>query len=334
MLITESFDAQLDDLLERICRKLQISQTQRKLAHEHYDAVGKWLSEEGSSLANIRTTIYPQGSLRIGTTVKPLDYQEYDLDMVCELNIEWRNNNPLAVLNAIESRLKENEIYIPMIERKNRCIRLNYAGQFHMDILPACPNGQYNHGCVKVPDRETQDWKDSNPKGYAKWFENQVQLGLYESFAKRDIEPIPEDMLPSRYFAQMLIQNFPGGENSFEIASSEVDPWDFILPKDVLEDGNDEVKIAFFVDAEGGPVEMVMTGMEKVFEGPKPMVKDRSDVLHPPQAVNLQRPGPSNPDGAGHVILVDRPSIDEIDRLRRAEFMIELLLRILRNFRI
>ena len=69
MLITESFNSQLDDLLERICVKLQISPTQHQLAKNRYEAISNWLEAEGSPLVAVRPTIYPQGSLRIGTAL-------------------------------------------------------------------------------------------------------------------------------------------------------------------------------------------------------------------------------------------------------------------------
>lgn len=193
MSITESFTSQLDDLLARICEKLQINETQHKLAKDRYDAVSKWLSRKESPFASVSVDIYPQGSLRIGTTVRPLRYQEYDLDLVCELGLDWNNNCPIEVLNTVEKCLKENEMYKPMVERKNRCIRLNYANEFHMDILPAAPNYHKNGGCVMVPDRKSEEWKDSNPTGYAGWFKLKSESFL-QSMTERlaaTVQPLP-----------------------------------------------------------------------------------------------------------------------------------------------
>ena len=193
MFITESFNAQLDDLLIRICEKLQISESQHKQATERYNAAGKWLAQDDGILSKYNPVVYPQGSLCIGTTVRPLKYQEYDVDLVCELEIAYEKSDPVAVLNAIETQLKQDKTYESMIEKKNRCIRLNYANEFHMDILPACPNGFKNNGKLKVPDRELKEWKDSNPKGYAAWFQGKVDL-CRATFIKaaEDVEPLPQ----------------------------------------------------------------------------------------------------------------------------------------------
>ncbi|MGE8000271.1 SMODS domain-containing nucleotidyltransferase [Lysinibacillus sp. NPDC093190] len=183
----------VDDLLQRVGEKLQISKTQRRLAEERYKAVGTWLSKDGDLFEGAEINIYPQGSLSISTTVKPLARQEYDLDLVCEIDESYHGKDPIELLNTIEQRLKDNEIYKEKVERKNRCIRLNYANEFHMDILPAHPANPGPDTCVKVPDRKAEDWKDSNPKGYTAWL-NDRSIIMEKSFEVRaDIEPLPND---------------------------------------------------------------------------------------------------------------------------------------------
>lgn len=184
----------LDDLLQRVGEKLQISKTQRKLAEERYHAVSTWLSKDEDLFDGTEINIYPQGSLSISTTVKPLSRQEYDLDLVCEINESHIGKDPIVLLNKIEQRLKDNEIYKDKVERKNRCIRLNYTNEFHMDILPAHPVNPTPNTCVMVPDRKAEEWKDSNPKGFTSWFNdrsNQVEKALFE--ARAEIEPLPDD---------------------------------------------------------------------------------------------------------------------------------------------
>lgn len=184
----------IDDLLQRVGAKLQISKTQRELAEERYHAVGTWLSKDENLFDGVEINIYPQGSLSTSTTVKPLSRQEYDLDLVCEIDESHEGKDPIELLNTIEKRLRDNAIYKDKVERKNRCIRLNYANEFHMDILPAHPVNPNLDTCIKVPDRKAEDWKDSNPKGYTAWFNtrsNQIEKALFEAHA--EIEPLPDD---------------------------------------------------------------------------------------------------------------------------------------------
>lgn len=177
----------LDDLLARICRVLQITPTQRALAESHYLSVGEWLGANESPLSQYAPQIFPQGSLRIGTTVKPKGRNEYDLDLVLQLLMHFRD--PLVVLDDVERRLRGHGTYRPMVERMNRCIRLNFAGDFHLDILPARRDYSLPGSCLLVPDCELHDWKPSNPKGYAAWFES--RSALRRMLLEAAIEPLP-----------------------------------------------------------------------------------------------------------------------------------------------
>lgn len=201
----ESAKTQLNWILDRIGFRLEITETQRKLAEERYNAVGKWLAAEGSSLAKFKPVIYPQGSLRIDTTTKPIKYEEYDLDLVCELQIDWRKISPKELHKTVYDRICLNEIYKKITEPKKRCIRINYANEFHLDILPACPDLQSCATCIWVPDRKMNGgnggWSASNPKGYANWFEKIAEQ--YEKLLlEKRIEPLPKPV-PSDHKAPL-----------------------------------------------------------------------------------------------------------------------------------
>ena len=196
--VTISSIPQLDMLLDRIGAKLQLSATAYNLADQRYHSVSDWLNDEKSPLKIYRPRIYPQGSLNIGTTTKPVGKAEYDLDFVCEFQLKPEEClEPLMMLDLIEERLAGSEIYKPMLKRMNRCIRLNYANEFHMDILPACPNpkdGLYGATCVLVPDSKLQCLKDSNPLGYAAWF-TRIGNEAVVSFKRKSVKPLPEQQI-------------------------------------------------------------------------------------------------------------------------------------------
>jgi hypothetical protein len=193
---TEDRNTQVDDLLKRICEELQLPSARYDQAAERYQAVCNWLEADGSVVAAFNPTIYPQGSMKIGTTVKPFGWDEYDLDFVCEFRTSVnRFQSPLQLLKLLESRLREHELYRSILETKNRCVRLNYANEFHMDILPTCPDLSIGGSCLFVPDRKSQTWKHSNPKGFANWFESRCELALKLLMEQRRLmakaEPIP-----------------------------------------------------------------------------------------------------------------------------------------------
>jgi hypothetical protein len=167
---TEEAKSQLDDLLYEVCRDLQLSSSRYKLAEERYGTIARALEADASPFRLYQPLIYPQGSMRLGTTVKPVD-GPHDLDLVCELALLHWHVQPIPLLDSFYEFLRTLSAYRGMLSRKNRCVRITYADEFHLDILPACKDQQAGGTCIRVPDRELEAWSPSNPVGYAEWFE-------------------------------------------------------------------------------------------------------------------------------------------------------------------
>jgi hypothetical protein len=164
----------LDALLEQVCVALQITDTQYNRAKQSYEAIGDWLAAPESPLSALRPTIYPQGSAATQTTVRPRSHEEYDLDLVCQVHAAVAD--PMRLYDMVYARLDAHSTYAPLLEKKNRCIRVDYKGNFHLDILPARPDPRGSQEwCVLVPDRGLAGWKESNPLGYARWFSEQAR---------------------------------------------------------------------------------------------------------------------------------------------------------------
>jgi len=191
----------LDSLLELVCVDLQLTQTQDNLARCHYGAVADWLSRKGNPLRELSPHIFPQGSQRIGTTTKPVGRREFDLDAVCKLDVS--GCHPGELYKLIWDRLAQHETYRPMMKRMPRCIRLEYSGDFHLDIAPAIPDVECGGNCILVPDLnanlalmhpQNNVWKSTNPIDQAEWFEDRCVpvMILNERYAKAQVDSVPD----------------------------------------------------------------------------------------------------------------------------------------------
>lgn len=167
--------AQLTGILEQICQELELTPTQFETAKSRYEAVGRHLSEADSPLLAV-SEIYPQGSISIGTTVKPLGREEFDIDLVCLVPSLAPAASPGFLKKLIGDRLRSNGRYRDILEEKPRCWRINYANEFHLDITPSIPNPSCGNGGELVPDKKLQAWKASNPRGYRERFEEMAKL--------------------------------------------------------------------------------------------------------------------------------------------------------------
>jgi len=180
----------LDDLLQRIGNKIQIDDSKFESAETSYKTVAKWLEEDEAFFGKFKLSIYPHGSFRLNTTVKPIKNDEFDLDFVLQVDSAIQYYDPIFVLNQLERRLKQHGVYKDKISKHKRCIRINYENDFHMDIMPAFLSENQNY--IKIPDRDLKSWVVSNPEGYAIWFEKQYIRGSYFLEKAASIKPLPD----------------------------------------------------------------------------------------------------------------------------------------------
>ncbi len=156
---------------------------------------------------------------------------------------------------------------------------------------------------------------------YVPWIKERTKVMDVRLF-----DPIPSDMLPFDYFRALLVRNFPEWE-AIPFAGDERNfdgfDWRLFRPNTALNPDEamqlEEFDVSFYTRRDG-KVMMRAVRLEVVFDGPRALIYDYEDVMFPATAANLQMPSPANPRGASHVILRDRPTIDEITKLARRDF--------------
>jgi hypothetical protein len=195
--------SQLADLIEEACQHLEPSPYQREVAQQRYEGVGYWLAKSQDPLL-AEIAIRLQGSVAIGTTVKPIGAAEYDVDLVAHVPDIDAIISPAMLKHRIGDRLRANGHYAPLLVEMPRCWRLDYANEFHLDITPSIPNPGCEMGGELVPDKALKSWKASNPMGYRAKFERRAKLRvrirsafgriLDSTIAKDSVEPYPEEM--------------------------------------------------------------------------------------------------------------------------------------------
>ena len=201
----------LDEILGFGIESLSLTEAQHEDVIAKYSAMGRLLNAPDSVLQPYSPTIFPQGSFALGTTTKPAGQDEFDLDLVCEMALPSHITQAKAK-QLVGDRLRKNTTYAEMLQEKNRCWRLIYAGQFHMDILPAKPDDRVpTETALVVPDKELSRWKETDPKGYTQWFKIQAARSMtHESSRIRaGVESAPEytsvwDKLPLQLVVQLL----------------------------------------------------------------------------------------------------------------------------------
>lgn len=134
----------------------------------------------------------------------------------------------------------------------------------------------------------------------------------------------PPNRLVLEYHGDLIDQRFPQKETSrpVERFGGPADGWDW----EVVDRKGNRYQVSFYTEKtmrrgqELVQTKMKVTHHVNVFDGPKVRVIPYHRVLFPKSASNLQMPGPSNPNGAAHVVIVDFPTLDELIRDTRSGF--------------
>lgn len=207
MIALQDPKTQIDDLLDKMAEDLQLDQTRYERMKSHYNAVKDWIEADDKFFKPFKYDVYPHGSVRILTTVKPIGKDEFDLDIAVHLKTSWTTHTPQRIYNELKRRLEENEIYKKMLIPKNRCLRLDYSGDFHMDILIGIQENEWDEDKLRVPDNLLGTWVSSNPRGYASWFlkrANMVKVSLLEKALRA--ENLPADNFQNKKPLQRAVQ--------------------------------------------------------------------------------------------------------------------------------
>ncbi|MDM1063622.1 nucleotidyltransferase [Empedobacter falsenii] len=193
-----------EELLAIAAANLELDETRKQQMISAYKAVNDVFDKDEDFFKDYTVNVYAQGSLLIGTTIKPLPGKEFDLDIVLKVVDSFSNHTPKEIYDEVYRVLDKHGNYSSLLQKKNRCIRINYNSDFHMDILSGCKITSENTRVMIPNDKTLKDWSRTDPKGYATWFEkisekHKSQFMLNQRFimlseAKVETEDLPTDV--------------------------------------------------------------------------------------------------------------------------------------------
>ena len=113
-----------------------------------------------------------QGSYALRTLIKPVDdNDEYDADIqiVMNPNPNWE---PRDYVNQVNRTLSGNKTYADKLRLKNRCVTVDYAGDFHLDVVPRVTINGKHYIC----NRTNNKFEETDGNGYRDWFNDKNRI--------------------------------------------------------------------------------------------------------------------------------------------------------------
>lgn len=165
-------DAQADTLNRRV----RPSDEQLELLRERKGDLEDYLRRDVRARSGAPVSTWLQGSYKLHTLVRPLNKQDFDVDL--GLYVEWDSrdgqlHSPSELRSIVEESLLAFSYAEPKVREiedppKERCSRVNYGEQFHVDV-PVYhfePRTQATRLATL-----SNGWEDSDPEKMVRWFQ-------------------------------------------------------------------------------------------------------------------------------------------------------------------
>ena len=117
-------------------------------------------------------TTEPQGSYALGTIIKPVDdTNEYDVDIQVVMNPN-PEMEPKDYISQVRKALKADQTYADKVRLKTRCVTVDYAGDFHLDVVPRITDD----GTHYIFNRVENEREETDGTGYREWFNDKNRI--------------------------------------------------------------------------------------------------------------------------------------------------------------
>ncbi len=99
------------------------------------------------------------------------DKDEYDADIQIVMNPRdiWK---PKDYIWAVCDTLKENKTYADKLKLRTRCVTIDYAGDFHLDVAPRITIQDQHYVCNRLENR----FETTDGNGYRNWFNEKNRI--------------------------------------------------------------------------------------------------------------------------------------------------------------
>ena len=109
-----------------------------------------------------------QGSYATRTVIKPVaDNDGYDIDLM--VYIEDDGSGAADLIDRVVECLSERKFYADHRKVKTRCVTVEYARQFNIDVVPCVER----HGNKWICNRKTDQWEITDGTGHREWYNTQ-----------------------------------------------------------------------------------------------------------------------------------------------------------------
>lgn len=113
--------------------------------------------------------VLPQGSYAQRTIIKPVGSHEYDADVLLALKARstW---TPAEYTANLKAALGSSPNYAGKVHSRTRCVYIDYADDFHLDIVPFIESSSV------ITNNKTNEYELTYPEAFTSWLEAKTRI--------------------------------------------------------------------------------------------------------------------------------------------------------------
>ncbi|MER5507903.1 cyclic GMP-AMP synthase DncV-like nucleotidyltransferase [Streptomyces sp. NPDC002766] len=151
---------------------VNLSEARLQSLDSRVNSISSFLKNGDNPIASRYVGVIPQGSYAHRTMINPVGkYDEFDADVLLEMeeNIEWSAQDYVEEVYKV---FRASGRYRLMVSRHAHCVKVDYANEFHIDVVPYLER----HGSHYVTNRDDDVFELTNPEGFNEWLDEKNRI--------------------------------------------------------------------------------------------------------------------------------------------------------------
>jgi hypothetical protein len=161
------FTKDFDDFLRN---EVNLDPTRLTRLQESVDAIENFITGH-DGLSVMFLDLIPAGSWAFRTIIRPVQATDgFDADVLLHI-VEQNGWLPKDYIEYVFQAFKASGTYKDMVQRHKRCVRIVYAGEFHIDVVPYLERAGQHYITYRLEPPETGTFELSYPEGFTEWMD-------------------------------------------------------------------------------------------------------------------------------------------------------------------
>lgn len=165
----------VDDFESFLRTEVNLNQNRLDTLQERVTAIESFLEAE-VTFESMLLDLIPAGSWAHRTIIKPVaENDTFDADVLLHVD-EQEGWQPKDYVEKLYQAFRGSSTYTSLAHRHTRCVRINYAGEFHIDVVPYLEQGGLHYITNRVEPEETGQFEESNPEAFTVWIDEKQRV--------------------------------------------------------------------------------------------------------------------------------------------------------------